>query len=377
MRAWLFQDHRQKQKLGDDAPWNVGWIDPDGKRRSKSIGTKSRAEKFARKIEGQLEAGTYRPASAKTWSDFRAEHTQRILPRLAVKTRQSIEATLNHFERICNPAKVGSIKTATIDEFISRRQADPGRKPGSVVSPATVNHDLRHLKAVLRIAHEWGYLPTVPKFRKLRELDQIGRVITVEHFEAIYKACHCATMPKHMPCEPVDWWRAILVYALTTGWRIDEILSLRREDLDLETGAILTRAADNKGRRDAIDHLPATTIAHVRPVIGQQPLVFYWPHDRRTLWEEFTRIQKAAGIHLPCREAREHECTDACHIYGFHSLRRGYATLNVDSMPTPVLQKKMRHRSFTTTLRYIGLADKMKKAADAVYIPKFLDAESQ
>ena len=30
MRAWLFQDHRQKQKLGDEAPWSVGWIDPEG-----------------------------------------------------------------------------------------------------------------------------------------------------------------------------------------------------------------------------------------------------------------------------------------------------------------------------------------------------------
>jgi integrase len=53
-------------------------------------------------------------------------------------------------------------------------------------------------------------------------------------------------------------------------------------------------------------------------------------------------------------------------------LRRGYATLNADRMPAPVLQKKMRHKSFTTTLRYIQLSDKMKKATEAVFVPDFL-----
>ena len=74
MRAWLFQDHRQKKKLGEDkCPWSVGWLDPDGKRKSKQIGSKSMAEKFRRKIEGQLAAGIYQPQSRKSWKDFRSE----------------------------------------------------------------------------------------------------------------------------------------------------------------------------------------------------------------------------------------------------------------------------------------------------------------
>ena len=175
-------------------------------------------------------------------------------------------------------------------------------------------------------------------------------------------------MPGGLTCEPCEWWRALLTFALTTGWRIEEILSLRRDDLDFGTGALLTRAADNKGGRDDRDYLPEAVAGLVKGVVGFAPLVFPWPHNERTLWTEFARIQKAAGIRLACPHAAKHECTPSCHVYGFHALRRGYATLNADTMPAPVLQRKMRHRSFTTTLRYIGLADKMKSGADRVYV---------
>ena len=50
--------------------------------------------------------------------------------------------------------------------------------------------------------------------------------------------------------------------------------------------------------------------------------------------------------------------------------------MNADTMPAPVLQRKMRHKSFTTTLRYIALSDKMKKATDAVHVPAFLKKQA-
>ena len=75
MRAWVFQDSRQKKKLGTaKCPWSVGWNDPDRKRRSKRIGSRSVAEKYRRKLEGQLEAGTYQSVERKTWADFRQEY---------------------------------------------------------------------------------------------------------------------------------------------------------------------------------------------------------------------------------------------------------------------------------------------------------------
>ena len=376
MKAWLFQDKADLKAEGDKAAWSVGWYDPDRKKRSKKIGAKSRAEKYARKLEGQLEAGVYLRQSAKRWPDFRKEYDTKILPRLAVRSRESVQTSLGHFERIIGPGKISAISTSTIDGFVAVRQMERGLKPDSIVSPATVNRDLRHLKAVLRVANEWGYLPTVPKIRKVREEQRIGAVVTPEHFQAMYQACDQATMPEGLAVTPQEWWQALLVFGITTGWRIGEILFLRRADVDLKSGAILTRAADNKGGRDDIDHLPAEALAHVKGMVGFEPMLFPWPHDRATLWAEFHRIQTAAGIHLVCPDAGRHTCTDCCHVYGFHALRRGYATLNVDTMPASTLQRKMRHRSFSTTLRYIGLADKMKAASERVYVPEFLKTKA-
>jgi integrase len=369
MKAWLFQDYRQKQKLGKDAPWSVGWIDPEGKRRSKRLGSKTAAQKYARRTEGELAAGLYESQARKSWKEFRRDYEAKVLTNLKPRSRTECRIALDHFERLINPAQVGGLKTAHIDEYVSKRRAERGRKPGSVVSPYTIKKEIGAIRAALNVAHDWGYLARVPKFRKIKVPDAMPRPITRDHFEAIYAKADVATMPEGLPYPPGDWWRGIFMFAMTTGWRKEEILRFERDDLDLSTGRIKTRYGDNKGGRDEFDYLPVATVEHLRRLVSFHAQVFPWPHDLRTFDVQFHRIQRAAGIHLPCIIDRPHECTPTCHLYGMHDLRRAYATENCDRLPLPVLQKKMRHKDISTTMRYVEMASKMRRATEQIYVP--------
>ncbi len=82
--------------------------------------------------------------------------------------------------------------------------------------------------------------------------------------------------------------------------------------------------------------------------------------------------QLAAGIHLNCRDDGRHECTAACHVYGFHDLRRAFATVNEETLTANALQRLMRHKSFTATQRYINMAQMLKRSTEKIFVPDVL-----
>ncbi len=101
------------------------------------------------------------------------------------------------------------------------------------VSPTTVNKDLRHLRAVLKKAHRWGYLPQMPDFSDcfLREPGKLPTYIDPDHFAAIYQACVHDRFPSGLPYPAADCWRGLLITAYMTGWRMSSLLALRRADV--------------------------------------------------------------------------------------------------------------------------------------------------
>jgi integrase len=135
-------------------------------------------------------------------------------------------------------------------------------------------------------------------------------------------------------------------------------LALQWSDVDLEAGTARTQAEDNKGKRDAIIGIHAVVVEHLRKIRGFRPEVFPWLQNARDIWPFFHEIQEAAGIAEP--------------YYGFHDLRRGFATVNAENMTADALQRLMQHRSYTTTQRYINLAHQVKAAVANLHVPDVL-----
>lgn len=359
--AWLHQDRKQLQKLGEKAPWSVRWIDPTtGKRREKKVGSHSMAQKSARKLEGQIASGAYEDTTIKRWAEFIEEYRKKILAGAEPGTRDQMEFAIRHFERICKPDRMKGITTKTFADYVAKRRQEPRRKGGRPVSVCTVNKELRGLRAIVRKAYRWGYLTRIPGIEFLREPQRLPTYIAPEQFNALYAAADSARLPNDLPYPASEWWRGLLVFLYMTGWRIGAALALRREDLDLEKAVAIGRAEDNKGKRDQLIPLHPLVVDHLKKVPSLSPMVFPWSQSRRTLQQVFTELQTAADVTPPAGKAR----------FGFHDIRRGFATMNADRMTPDALQALMQHKDYQTTQRYISMARQLHPAVENLFVPK-------
>ena len=111
----------------------------------------------------------------------------------------------------------------------SRRKMKPGEEP-RLNSPATVNRELAALSHLLNTVVEWGWAdrPAV-RFRRLKEGS--GRIVYLTTSQAA-KLLHAAKEDQNYQIYP------FILIGLRTAMRKSEILSVRREHINLETRTI-------------------------------------------------------------------------------------------------------------------------------------------
>ncbi|HEX3869276.1 MAG TPA: tyrosine-type recombinase/integrase [Pirellulales bacterium] len=90
-----------------------------------------------------------------------------------------------------------------------------------------------------------------------------------------------------------------------------------------------------------------------------QPVRFLMARKPSQPDEVFHDIQKATGVKLAGERGH----------YGFHDLRRAFATMNADKLTADTLQALMQHRAYSTTQRYINMARQLDSAVANLYTP--------
>lgn len=263
---------------------------------SRTFTLKADAERWGRQIEAEMDRGLYLPrktaerttleAIAVEFETSFAPHHYRggawkfKLARLREKLGKYALAALT-------PSLVAGYRDERLSEPDSRYRHDPDRAP--CVSPSTVKGELDLLSTLMGFAQkELGiHLPHGNPVLGIRKPSTTGgreRRLSSEERKLLLIECDASKN---------RWLRPAVELALETAMRQGEILALRWEHIDLETGVALIPMSKNGEARAAplTSEAVATLKALPRAVGGQ-----VFPIVRMTLYKAFARAVDRAGI---------------------------------------------------------------------------------
>jgi integrase len=361
---------------GDGRNLMLRYTDPlTGERIAKSAGTRNRreAEREAGKWQAELREGRYQKASRISWEDFRARYAADILPGLAVGTAATYEATLNVFERTCNPDKLAKVTTAVVTGFVTKL-----RETG--IAEATIARHLRGLRVVTRWANRQGLLAKVPAFamppRAKGGKSMRGRAVTGEEFDRMIEAT-----PKVVENAAAESWKFYLRGLWASGLRLSESLTLRWDDapgvivVDLSGRRPMFRipAEAEKGNQDRL--LPMTpdftAMLETVPESDRHGRVFKLldidgtplQATRRAVGPLLSAVGTAAGIVVDERLKRGKLVRK---FASAHDLRRAFGLRWSAKLMPAELQQLMRHEDIGTTMKYY-VGKNAEAVADAIW----------
>ena len=246
---------------------------------SKTFLAKKDAEVWVRGIEARIDAGEVNLAMPKllTLRDLLVRYADEITPQKKGKP-QEIRRINRLLKDQISDTKLSKLSSASIAEFRDRRMKDGVR---------AAQIDLILIRHAIKIARlEWGVeLPTNPVEGVRIPNGVVRRTRRLEsgEYEALSHAAARCTNPYIWPCIEI---------AIETGMRRSEILSLRWNNVDLETRIAFLPDTKNGSKR----HVPLTSKAV--QVLGSlaQNRHHVFPINDYSVRHGWDRLVKRAGI---------------------------------------------------------------------------------
>ena len=325
--------------------WAARWFGSDGKRFSRSFGSRKEAERFAEAKQLEVRVGKGDRPRAVTLSQFASMYLN-LRGDLAVTTRIEHERTLRRLQEFLGKEMIVR-KVTSLDarRFVAwyREREHRGRKP----APATVNKVVRECSRIFREAVECSLIHENP-FSGIRQEKVAQRP---------WQYIDPAACRQLIEASPSLRWRGMIMLGYCCGLRLGEVINLTWSDADFErhqlqvarkTGSQARLAWTPKDKDARIVPLPGaavTVLVELQLVAADgQEYVFVISKGpatgqrlkRSNLWRDFQAIREKAGV-------------PAC---SFHDLRKSYCTNLADAVPLHVVQELAGHADIRTTRKH-------------------------
>lgn len=277
------------------------------------------------------------------WQAFRAEYLAYSRTKKASNTYYRDVRAIDSLQEFLKPVALESITARGVEFWRDSR----GGK-----SPATLNRDLKAIKAMLHKAKSWGYLKEefwkeIPLLRESR-----GRLLyySVEDFNRILRACVCQ-YPKLVRNHDRPYrWDTVAMLAARAGLRRSEIRWLSWSDLDFPLGLITVTAKEDWHPKDFESrYIPMSE--DLREHLLALPRDSEWVLSPRpsldVMTSYFCKIVKRVGLKG-----------------GIHTLRHTFAShLVQNGVPIFEVSELLGHSDVKMTMVYAHLAPNTLAAA--------------
>ncbi len=224
----------------------------------------------------------------------------------------------------------------------------PPRSAGD--SPNTIRKHCTHLQAVLdrtgprgreaRFRKAQGLLDVVPFLEKpAAQKKEAEDNFTVDEISRFLRHCGAAKAPAYLAARQREaFWQNLFLCDYNTGLRVGSLTIFEWTGIKQDTLGRWWIYAWVKGRnykRVHANEFALAAIERMRPITGEQPCVFHFPHVHSWLQEQRRLILAAAGIALDRR-------------FGFHGLRKAMIT-EASAFDALAASMQAGHQNFTTT----------------------------
>lgn len=312
-------------KVGRSPVFYARWKHPDGSGRVVSVTTRETSKRAAEAKGRELEAD-----ALAEWERSQRGGTvgsQQVIEeywQTELKHRKWAASAEVHLERIANflgDRRYCEVTIADVAELVDRLVADPA------VSDSTINRVLAVWRRMHNVAGKIRLYPVQQiHWSQLVRDEPEGRTrhLTPEEIKALL-----AALPEHL--------REIVAFAILTGARRSQIVTLTWDRVDLDAG---TATVFKKHRKQNLPHVIVLHSAAVEILRYRRERASYDAGDRC-----FDATNFQHGFEKAVREAGLKDVR-------FHDLRHTFATMLSKTTSLNIVRQQLGHSDLRMTLRY-------------------------